>query len=132
MATHWEQFKGGPTKTPAEVVNISINSKNVMTFNRRALKLLNDAEAVLLLFDKKESVIGVIPSTHKNADAFPLHPKNTCNWIINAAPFCRHFGIALDRTERFESPDFDNEGILRLDLKRTHNVSVRRRRSAAG
>ncbi len=128
MATIWKTYRGGPTKAPATVVNISINSKNVITLNRQAYELISRAESAVLLFDDKNSVIGIVPANHKNAEAFPVRPKNEGNWIINAAPFCRHFRISVDRTERFDDPQVDNEGILHLDLKRTHNVSLKRGR----
>lgn len=129
MATIWKTYRGGPTKTPANVVNISINSKNVITLNRRAYELINRAEAVTLHFDEKNSIIGVLATNKKNPEGFPVRPKNEGNWIINAAPFCRHFNISVDRTERFDMPDLNSEGILCLDLRYTHNVSLRRSQS---
>ena len=131
MTTHWQSYRGGPTKTPGDVVNISINSKSVITLNRRAVNLLNGAAAVTLLFDEKNSIIGIVPSNRRNPEAFPLRLKNGSTWVIHAAPFCRHFHISPDRTERFDDPAVDDEGILRLDLKHTHNVSLRKRRAQA-
>lgn len=129
MATHWQTYRGGPTKAPVEVVNISINDKHVITFNRRAVKLLGEPEAAVMLFDEKNSIIGLTPSNRRNPEAFPLLRKNSHNWIINAAPFCRHFNISVERTERFVDPELDDEAILRLDLRRTVNVSLKKGRS---
>ena len=131
MATHWQSYRGGPTKAPASVVNISINSKSVITLNRKAHDLLKGAESALLVFDEKNSIIGLIASDSRNAEAFPIRQKNSCSWVVNAAPFCRHFRISVERTERFDDPELDNEGILRLDLKRTHNVSLKTRTQRA-
>jgi hypothetical protein len=103
----------------------------VITLNRKAHNLLNGAESALLVFDEKNSIIGLMASNRRNAEAFPIRQKNSCSWVINAAPFCRHFRISVERTERFDDPDLDNEGVLRLDLKRTHNVSLRTRRQKA-
>ena len=129
MARHWQSYRGGPTKTPAKVVNISISNKDVITLNRQAMEMLDNAEAAELVFEEKELIIGVIPSNLRNAEAFPLKRKNLSNWVINAAPFCRHFNIMVDRTERFTEPELDSDGVLCLDLKRTHNVSFRRTRA---
>ena len=129
MTTHWQSYRGGPTRPPASVVNISISSKKVIALNRQAHSLLGGPESVLLLFDEKNSIIGLIASSIRNAEAFPVRAKNIGNWIINAAPFCRHFNISVESTERFVGPDLDNDGILRLDLKHTYNVSVRRPRA---
>ncbi|HEV8593089.1 MAG TPA: hypothetical protein VGQ55_13370 [Pyrinomonadaceae bacterium] len=131
MATHWEQFKGGPTRPSNEYFGITINNKSDLTINRFTMKTLGNPEAVVLLFDKRESVIGLVSTNRRNADAFPVIPKNGGqNWVIHTAPFCRHFGIVIDRTERFDQPEIDNEGILRLDLKTTHNVSIPKRPGA--
>ncbi len=129
MATHWQSYRGGPTKLQTEVTNISINSKDVITLNRRAMGLLGGAEAALLVFDEKNSIIGMIAANLRNPEAFPLRPKNRGGWVLMASPFCRHFNISVESTERFIDPDLDSDGILRLDLKRTHNVSRRKRRA---
>lgn len=83
------------------------------------------------MFDDQNSIIGVIPAPPRSAEAFPLKKKNGSNWVVNAAPFCCHFRISPHETERFDDPDLDDEGILRLDLKRTHNVTRRKRREKA-
>lgn len=129
MALYWEKFKGGPTRPENTDFAITINAKNILTFNKYARKMLGEPEAVVLLFEKSESMIGLVPTSLKDKDAFPMKPKGGgLNYTVHAAPFCRHFGIVIDKTERFDRPDFDNEGILRLDLKSTHDVSNRRKR----
>ena len=127
MASHWQSYRGGPTKRASDVVHISINRRNTITLNRRAMKLLGGAEAVLLVFDEQNSIIGLIESNLRNDEAFPLRCKEGRAWEIYASPFCRHFNISVDYTERFIDPEMDSDGILRLNLKRTHNVSLRRR-----
>ena len=131
MATHWQTYRGGPTKPWHKVVCISIDRNCAITLNRQAQAMLNYAEAVKLLFDEKDSIIGLLPSSPRDPEAFSLQTKNLTNRVIYATPFCRHFRISVDRTERFVDPELDNEGILRLDLKRTRNVSVRKRRGHA-
>jgi len=129
MALHWERFRGGLTRAENTVFAITINDKNVITFNKYAREKLGHPEGVLLLFEKKESIIGVVPVSMKDKDAFPMKPKGGGqNYVVHAAPFCRHFGIVIERTEKFDHVDLDNEGILRLDLKSTHDVSNRRKR----
>lgn len=128
MALYWEAFKGGPTRPENHDFGITINYKSVLTFNRFAVNALGNPNAVKLLFVKKERMIGIVASSLKDMDAFPLKPKNSVNWVINAAPFCRHHKIVIEKTEKFDHPEIDNEGILRLDLKQTHDVSNRRKR----
>lgn len=129
MALHWEKFRGGPTRAENTDFAITINKKHVITLNKFAMKKLNHAEGVMLLFEKKESLIGLVPSSLKDKDAFPIKSKGGgLNFVIHAAPFCRAHNIVIEKTERFDHVDFDNEGILRLDLKMTHDVSNRKKR----
>lgn len=128
MALHWEVFRGGPTRPENQALSVTINYKNVLTFNKFTAKALGNPEAVLLMFEKRESLIGIVPSNMREKDAFPLKPKSgAMNYIVHAAPFCRHHNIMIERTERFDHPEIDDEGILRLDLKNTHDVSNRRK-----
>ena len=131
MALHWETVTGGPTRPENTDFAITINHKNILTFNKYARKMLGEPEAVKLLFEKKESIIGLVASSLRDKDAFPMKPKGGgLNYTVHAAPFCRHFGIVIDRTERFDHPEMDGQGILRLDLKHTHDVSNRKKKSA--
>ena len=41
---------------------------------------------------------------------------------ISAAPFCRHFGISVESTVKFISPEFDGESLL-LNLGETISVA---------
>ncbi len=127
---HWETFKGGPTKPENQAFAITINHKKVLTLNKFTVKTLNNPEAVILMFDKKESVIGVVPSNMREKYAFPLKPKGGgLNFVVHTAPFCRHFNIRIDKTEKFDHPELDDQGVLRLDLKNTHDVSNRKKRA---
>jgi hypothetical protein len=127
MALHWETFRGGPTKPEKEDFAVTINRKYMLTFNRYAVKMLDDPDAVKLLFEKKESLIGIVASSRKDKEAFPLKPKGGVSWVVHSAPFCRHHGLIIERTEKFDHPELDEAGILRLDLKNTHDVSNRRK-----
>jgi hypothetical protein len=128
MALHWEAFKGGPTRKENNDFGITINRKSVLTFNRFAVDALGNPAAVLLFFEKQEKLIGIVASSLKEKDAFPLKPKNSVNWVVNSAPFCRHHKIVIEKTEKFDHPEIDDAGILRLDLKNTHDVSNLRKR----
>jgi hypothetical protein len=50
------------------------------------------------------------------------------NWRINAAPFCRHFGIKIDTTLKFVAPEIVGDA-LHLKLGETTIVGGRRRRN---
>lgn len=128
MATHWDIFRGGQTAASNERLSVSINSKNTLTLNKYTRRILGDPEAVLVMFDKKESVIGLSPTHKDDPYGFEVKPKGGGqNFIVHITPFCRHHGIFIEATERFAKPGLSKEGFLTLDLKETINVSHRRK-----
>ncbi|MGD9561733.1 MAG: hypothetical protein AB7F88_05890 [Pyrinomonadaceae bacterium] len=129
MATHWDIFRGGETKPSSGKISVSINMKHVLTLNKYTRSLLGDPEAVLVMFDKRESIIGLSPTHAADKDGFQVKPKGGGqNFVIHIAPFCRHHNIMIEATERFAEPGLSREGYLTLDLKNTINVSNRRKR----
>jgi hypothetical protein len=119
MAIQWESFRGGEFKPNKSEISISINRFHVIRMNQAALHALGDPKALLLVYDRKLRIIGLLPGTPRNEDAFRIKHTGRSTWRINAASFCRNFGIVLDQTERFYEPFIDDQGILRLDLNRT-------------
>lgn len=127
MAEYWERFRGGATKPRRDRVHVTLSDKGVLLMNRKVFDMLGSPKAAVLLFNRSDCRIGISPAHPQLADAFPVKEK-TNYWIINAAPFCRHFGISMDKTEAFVEPDLGKDGILRLNLSNTVSVSGRRRR----
>jgi hypothetical protein len=127
MIEYWEKFTGGPTRPREERLHVTINKKNVLMLNRNVHKLLGNAEAVELLFNRREAVIGVSPAKVQLTEAFPVQNKGGYH-VINASPFCRHFGIKVDGTEAFVNPEIDDTGVLRLNLATTVSVVHKKRR----
>ncbi len=120
MISHWEVFAAGPTVPFEERMHVTLNYKNVIFLNANLHKRLGSPEAVLLLFDKVNSVIGINPAPPTLPNAFKVKPQSRGRHrIIHAAPFCRHYGIKIDNTTTFLKPEIDDEGVLRLDLKDT-------------
>lgn len=112
-----------------ERLSVSINNKNVLTLNKYTRRILGDPPAVLVMFDKRESVIGLSPTHKDDPDGFEVKPKGGAqNFVIHITPFCRHHGILIEATERFANPGLSQEGYLTLNLNETINVSNRRKR----
>jgi hypothetical protein len=127
MIEYWEKYTGGPTKPPEERIHITINKKGLLMMNRNVHKLLSNAEAVELMFNRKEGVIGISPAHAKLSEAFPVVDKGG-SFGINASPFCRHFGIKVQGTEEFDNPEIDDTDVLRLKLAETVSVVHKKRR----
>lgn len=129
MAQHWDIFRGGQTVPSNQRLSVSINNKNTLTLNKYTYGILGRPEKVLVMFDKRDSIIGLSPTHKDDPDGFEVKPKGGAqNFVIHITPFCRHHGIFLERTERFAKPGLSREGYLTLDLKETINVSNRKKR----
>ena len=122
MAFQWEEFRGGPTRPSQEQLRVTLGPRGSIYFNRRAYREMGEPPALRLMFERIESMIGMAPASLDDKHAFPVKPHGVTAYTLAAAPFCRHFGIKVVRTERFDEPYVDSEGILRLDLRRTHTV----------
>ncbi len=114
----FEKFKGGPNKPPEHRIHVTLNSRNVIYLNRNARQLLGNPKAVVLHFNREDSIIGITSAHPQLQEAFPLNEKDGY-WLINAAPFCRNYNIRVPNTQAFVRPDVDNGDMLRLDLKTT-------------
>ena len=126
MISHWEEFKAGPTLPLTERIHVTLNRKNVILLNGNIHAKLGHPTAVVLLFDKVNSIIGVNPAPETLTNAFPVKIKDRGRHrLIRATPFCQHYGIKMDTTTVFLNPEIDDDGILHLDLKAT--TSLRRR-----
>ncbi len=121
----FEKFLGGPTKPPEERFHVTITDRNVITVNAKCWRTLGKPKAVYLHFSRFDDIIALEPvDSYNMPSAFPLKQNQTA-WYINAAPFCRHFGIRITETRRFINPDFRDDA---LQLKLSETVSVRRER----
>ena len=119
---------GGPTRSRRDQMHITINKKGQFTFNRKTYDEMGKPRAVVFFFEKATDVIGMSSASPHLIEAFPVKEiqGGTC-FAVYGIPFCRKFGIPVDRTEKFLEPEFDEKHILQLDLRRTQHVFGGRR-----
>ena len=127
MARQWVKFTDGPFISSRDRVHVTLNSKGMFQFNRKAYEELGSPKAAVLFFDEESSVIGISPAHPHLREAFPFRVSSTC-FALRAIPFCRRFGIHIDGTEAFADPEIDKEGMLELDLRTTRRVFGGRRK----
>lgn len=128
MDRDFEKFRGGPTQSTLDRLHVTINKENVIGFNSKLYRLLGRPPAVYLYFSRARDTIAIEPLSDPNLpEAFPVREKSTVGWRVNASPFCKHFGIRIDSTERFIAPDI-REGKLFLNLSETVTVRQNRRK----
>lgn len=128
MDREFEKFRGGPTQSKAERIYVTLDSRGVLSMNKNLHRILGKPVAAFLHYSRASDVIAVEPLDNPRlAEAFPVHERSGGGWRINTSPFCKHFGIRLDTTERFISPDI-RDGKLMLKLRETVTVKNLRRR----
>ena len=123
-----EKFMGGPTQSPHDRVYVTINKENVIGINANCYRLLGKPPAVYLYYSRPDNVIAIEPChSPRMPAAFPVKEKTSVGWRINASPFCKHYGIRLDSTERFIKPDLSPDGKM-LILKLSETVTIKQLR----
>lgn len=133
MDRTFEVYLGGATKAAQDKVHVTINNQKVISLNANCYRLMGKSDAVRLAFNREQHTIAIVPCSPRFNEAFPVHTKGPSGRRINAAPFCRHFGIDIDTTLRFLMPDIAPDGALHLDLRKVVNVAqVRRKRKKVG
>jgi len=123
------KFRGGPNLVFQQRVHVSLRPTNVISINQHAFGLLGRPKMVHLYYSPSRKMIAIEPANNDRGElAFPVLSRGSSTMRINAAPFCRHFGIQVDHAQRFIKPVFRN-GILELKLDETVSVAqVRKRR----
>ena len=94
---------------------VTILKDKGFTINGAALRLLGEPEAVTLLYDPEERLIGFKPASTDYPRAYPVRPqeKGTSATVAGRA-FIQHYGINHDVTRRYAVEMRD--GLLVLDL----------------
>ena len=128
MIGRWEIYEAGENKPFKERVHVTLNRKSVFCLNTKVFEMLGKPEAVVLMFDKKEKVIGMRSARISSTGTFRVHRHTAreTHKVIRPAPFCRAFNIRMDCTSAFMHPRVDDDGVLLLDLKATVPARARR------
>ena len=96
---------------------VTLQRKGPFSFNQAAYDLLGKPEAVTLLYDEDERVIGFKPTSISNPRAFPLRPQgqNAVTFVVAGQAFAKHFGIDTSTARRYAVEK--REDMVILDLK---------------
>lgn len=114
------EFRGGPSRSGAVRIKVSLNARGVFNLNHVAVRKLEQAEAVVLFYDVHKRVIGIKPTEPWQLNAFPLRIKNKMKTrTLNARSFCKHFDIKVHRTIEFNNARLGEDGVMRLNLNDT-------------
>ena len=121
----WEDFEEGPAPDTKKRIHVTINNRCKIFFNRLALAALGNPDAVSLMYDRRQSVIGVKKTPTNRQSSYRLWTKEkrrSEGRMITAMNFCKRYGIAPAETLAFVSAEVQ-DGILVLDLNDVRSVA---------
>ncbi len=126
MKRKWEEF----TQTNngrADAVRVSLNARGTFALNQKAVDLLGGTEAIVLLFDKANRLIGLKPSSPKVNHACGLKRVGASqSYFLRAKSFCNFYGIDIGDKVVFNDAQME-DGMIVLNLDNVTEV-VRRAR----
>lgn len=111
---------------------VTIQKRGTMSFNKAAQVALGSPEAVELLFDKTNNVMGVRAIDPKVEHAYPMRAqghKNDGPYIVSGAAFTKYYGIKTEEARRFSAEMED--GVLIIDLNSEGQVVTSNRSGSA-
>lgn len=123
MQLEWEEFETGqPASAAGQAIHVTLSPRRNFFLNRAAVKALREAEAVIMLYDRRRAVVGLKPAEAGHANSIGLKRKDGARdsgRVIYAANFCSRYGIAPRETVRFTNPKLTLDGVLILSLHET-------------
>ena len=120
MIRHWEEFQLAPDTKNVTEARISLTPKGLISLNWVAMECFKDVKAVILLFDRINSLIGLRPSAPDIKNAFPLIKSGKSkSCFVRAKKFCNYYGIRNNATVVFQDVERDETGTVVLNLRST-------------
>ena len=120
MEWKWEIHQPAPSLANRERIRVTINRHGIIYLNGPTFKALGDPEAVVLMYDRRRSTIGVTGVSAERREAYAFKRKsgaaNFGGRCIYARTFCKDFGINPSETLLFTEASINKDGILLLDL----------------
>src|SRR5918994_1701874 len=82
---------------------VTIQKGGNFSLNKSAVNLMGDPDAVELLYDPDEKVVGFRPAPSTNPRSFPvrLMGQNASTYMISGGAFTRHYDIDSTESRRF-------------------------------
>ncbi len=121
MFNNWEEFALGP-ENRREEIHVTLNEKGEIMIGATAAERFKNFDWAVLLYDRWNGLIGIVPVKERTPNAFRLFEKsNGRHRVIRANRFCRYYGIFIPQTTACKA-EFDEKGILSLDLRATRAV----------
>jgi hypothetical protein len=94
---------------------VTLTQRGVISFSAEAYDLLGQPEAVTLLYDKGDRIIGFKPAAKNARNAYTIRLTGHSTRALSAKRFCDYIDVQLDGARRW--PLTMEDGIGCADLK---------------
>ncbi len=116
---------------------VTIQKRGVFSLNKAAHDELGTPEAIELLYDPDEKIVGIRGVKASVEHAYPLRSgvaNRESSFLVSGRAFTQYYGIETDVSRRW--PAYMDDGILCIDLKQprtdvTGNRNGRGKKKAA-
>jgi hypothetical protein len=109
----FEKQRLSSTTEPA----VTLQKKGAFSLNASAFDALGRPDAVELLYDRDERLIGMRPALPENPNSYPVRPvaAGSRTYVVAGMAFAKYYGIELGVARRWAGQV--RNGMLVLDLK---------------
>ena len=119
MKRKWEQCPHSDEGTRWSSVYVTMNPAGYISLSKFTYRKLGEPEKVLVLYERASNTIGLQPVSKLTKGAFRVCSKGSGGRVIRALRLMTEFNLKLPLTVRFMNPEFDDDGVLVLDLNDT-------------
>ncbi len=131
MELKWEEFEEGPENQTGEHLHVTLNRFGNLYLNGKTLEAMGEPDAVVMLFEPRQRVIGIKCAPIGKHNAYRLRRKDrdrTQGRVLYVANFFRRHHIKPDKTFAFVGPKVDDNGVLILNLQTVRPAGRNRER----
>lgn len=108
---------------------VTLQASGTFSMSRAAYEALGSPEAVDLLYDREERIVGFRPAEKEDAHSYPIKPQqNSLNYQTAGRAFCTYYNIETGSARRFAAKMFGD--VLAIDLKESSQTVSRNGRVA--
>ncbi|GAC1470412.1 MAG: hypothetical protein PVSMB1_18610 [Gemmatimonadaceae bacterium] len=96
---------------------VTLHRRGTLSLNQSALAILDGPEALELLFDAANQVLGLRPADVRDAHAYIIRratPSSSGPFVVSCMAFVKHYGIDISVTRRRVA--YLDDGILCVDM----------------
>jgi hypothetical protein len=111
----FEVFTARKTRS-VTVPYFTIQQRGNFSLNRLAYEMLGEPQAVELLYDRVDHIIGLRPIDPSEKHAYPVRrQQNSASYVVSGHSFCSYYSIPTEITRKYTA--VINDGMLTADLK---------------